>query len=199
MMRFWNISAVALAFAAVAGVAQAQKGGTPALLPGGNSKDPISINAAKLDFFDKEQKLVYSGGVVATQGPSQLKATTLTIFLVKEGEADSASKAAGGTPSASGNSVKRMEATGPVSIVSKDQVGTGDNLVYDKPANKVYLSGHAVLSQGPNITKGDTLTYDLTSSTAVVTGNVQSVFTPGSGGDSASPGGDKKPKLPKAK
>ena len=61
MMRFWNISAVALAFAAVAGVAQAQKGGTPALLPGGNSKDPISINAAKLDFFDKEQKLVYSG------------------------------------------------------------------------------------------------------------------------------------------
>ena len=43
------------------------------VLPGGNSRAPISINAEKLDYFDKEQKLVYTGSVVATQGESTLK------------------------------------------------------------------------------------------------------------------------------
>ena len=51
------------------------------VLPGGDSKAPVSIDAAKLEYFDKEQKLVYSGGVVAKQGDAVLKSTTLVIFL----------------------------------------------------------------------------------------------------------------------
>lgn len=180
-----------------AGPGMAQKG-APALLPGGNSKDPIGINAAKLDYFDKDQKLVYSGGVVVTQGATQMKATTLTIFLAKGAGGEGETKPAGGAPAASGSSVRRMEAAGPVTIASKDQIGTGDALVYDKTENKVYINGNAVLSQGPNVTKGDQLVYDLTTSQAVVRGHVESVFTPGSGGDlpGADPG--KKPgKKPK--
>ena len=176
--------------------AAAQKG-VPSLLPGGSSKEPVGITAGKLDYYDKEQKLVYSGGVVATQNPTQMKATTLTIFLAKQGDGEAAPK--GGAPSASGSSVRRMEATGPVTITSKDQVGTGDNLVYDKPENKVYLIGHAVLSQGANITRGDKLIYDLTTSQAKVEGHVESVFTPGSGADPAAPDGGKPPKKPKPK
>ena len=187
-------AAAVLAGALLATAALAQKG-VPSLLPGGSSKEPVGITAGKLDYYDKEQKLVYSGGVVVTQVPTQMKATTLTIFLAK---ADGETKA-GAAPLASGSSVRRMEATGPVTITSKDQVGTGDNLVYDKPENKVYLTGHAVLSQGANITRGDKLIYDLNTSQAVVVGHVESVFTPGSGADPGAADGGKPPKKPKPK
>ena len=159
-------------FFALGASAVAQKK-TGAILPGGNSNKPISIEAVKLDYFDKEQKLIYTGGVIATQGDAKLKASVLTIFLAPKGGA-----VAGGTPS-SANQVQRMLATGPVTLVQCDQVGTGDSGVYDKPSDTVVLTGNVTLSQGPNVTKGDRLTYDLKSGRAVVTGKVKSMFQPG--------------------
>lgn len=152
--------------------ALAEKAQTGAILPGGNSKEPINIDAAKLDYFDKEQKLVYTGSVVATQGESKLKAGTLVIFLTPKDPA-----AAAGVPSSS-SQVRRMEATGPVTIISKDQIGTGDSGIYEKSENKVYLIGNVTLTQGPNVTKGDKLIYDLTTKQAAVTGRVRSMFLP---------------------
>ena len=207
----WLILASALAAAmALPGQAVAASKAAPPLLPGGNSKDPVSIDAGKLDYFDKEQKLVYSGGVTAVQGASKLKASTLTIFLVKQAEGvaakddaakdgepakdsapakDGAAAKATAGPVGGNTSVRRMEAAGPVTVINKDQVGTGDNGIYDKTANKIYLNGHVALSQCANVTKGDTLTYDLTTSQAVVTGHVASVFTPGSSGEGCGGGG----------
>ena len=200
--------AVALA---LPGRALAASKAAPPLLPGGNSKDPVSIDAGKLDYFDKEQKLVYSGGVTAVQGASKLKASTLTIFLVKQAEGaaakddaakdgepakDGAAAKATAGPVGGNTSVRRMEAAGPVTVINKDQVGTGDNGIYDKTANKIYLNGHVALSQCANVTKGDTLTYDLTTSQAVVTGHVASVFTPGSSGEGCGGGGGGKKAKP---
>lgn len=162
----------------VISTALAQKSESGGVLPGGNSKEPINIEAAKLDYFDKEQKLVYTGNVVAIQGESKLKATTLIIFLTPKEPGDPA-----GAPSSS-SQVRRMEATGPVTITSKDQIGTGDNGVYEKSDNKVYLFGNVTLTQGANVTKGDKLVYDLNTKQSVVTGRVRSLFLP-SGSDDA--------------
>ena len=169
------------------GGACGQKSGS-AVLPGTNGKQPINIEAVKLDYFDKEQKLVYSGNVVATQGDATLKASALTIFLAPKGSA-----AGGGAGSTS--QVQRMLASGPVTLLQRDQVGTGDSGVYDKAVNSVVLTGNVTLNQGPNVTKGDKLTYDLKSGQAVVTGHVKSMFPPESrdAGASAGPtaaGGD---------
>lgn len=150
------------------------------VLPGNNSKEPINIDAAKLDYFDKEQKLVYSGSVVATQGKSKLKAETLVIFLVPKDAGEST-----GVPS-SASEVRRMEASGPVTIISKDQIGVGDRGIYEKSDNKVYLFGNVTLTQGPNVTKGDRLVYDLGTNQAVVSGRVKSMFLPTGGSDDAS-------------
>ena len=153
--------------------ALAQKSKSSAVLPGGNSGKPINIEAVKLDYFDKEQKLIYTGNVIATQGDSKLRASVLTIFLTPKGTA--------GSGSAGTNQVQRMFATGPVTMTQRDQVGTGDNAVYDRLANSVVMTGNVTLSQGPNVTKGDRLTYDLKTGQAVVTGRVKSMFIPGSG------------------
>lgn len=166
-------SFAAIVFAMLAGHAVAQKARTGAILPGGNSNKPINIEAVKLDYFDKEQKLIYTGSVVATQGDAKLKASTLTIFLAPK-------SANAGLAGSSTNQVQRMLAAGPVTLVQRDQVGTGDSGVYDKGQNTVVLTGNVTLSQGPNVTKGDRLVYDLKSGQAVVTGRVKSMFLPNS-------------------
>lgn len=176
-------------------LALAQKSGAPRgpILPGGNSRAPVSVDAAKLEYFDREQKLVYSGGVVAKQGEATLKASTLVVFLSKEEETKAATPApaAAAGAEASNSQIKRIEANGPVTVTSADQVGTGDHGTYDRAENKVYLIGNVVLSQGPNITKGDRdskLIYDLTSGQAqVVGGRVSSIFSPGSADDRKKP------------
>lgn len=150
---------------------------TGAVLPGGDSGKPINIDATKLDYFDKEQKLIYTGNVVAVQGDSKLKATVLTIFLTpkKAGETQPAQS--------STNQMTRMLATGPVTLMQRDQIGTGDNGVYDKTLNTVVLTGNVTLSQGPNVTTGGQLVYDLKTGQAVVTPGaagtpVHSMFIP---------------------
>ncbi len=205
--------AAILAISAAAPAPAAPKASDPsAILPGSNSKEPISIDADKLVYYDKEQKAIYSGNVVAIQGDSKLTCSMLTIFLAR-GAAPAASAgpakdtaaatpaAAGGeAPSASTSQVRRMEAAGPVTVVSKTQVATGDHGVYDKTENKVVLLGNVSLSDGGNVTKGDKLTYDLSTGQAIVeTGNttqrVHGQFIPSSNdsGDKSAPG---KKKLP---
>ena len=120
----------------------------------------------------------------------------MTIFMAKQPQTPAAAPSpAGGaaTPEAAvgagsdSGQVKHMDCVGPVTVLSKTQTATGDNAVYDKPQNKVWLIGHVTLSDGGNVTKGDKLTYDLTTGQATVengatTGKkrVQSQFIPSS-------------------
>lgn len=164
-MRTACLALLLLPACSVAAFGQAKRGG--AILPGGDTKQPIAIEAGKLDYFDKEQKLIYTGNVVATQGASKLKASVLTILLVAKAAAKDGEPAADGGTS---KQVRHMIADGPVTMVQKDQVGTGDHAVYDKVADTVVMTGNVVLTQGTNITKGDKLVYDLKSGHATVTG-----------------------------
>jgi len=167
--------ALALALSAPA-LAKGRSGG---ILPGASAKDPLNVDAGKLDYFDKEQKLVYSGSVIVTNGPSTLKASRLTIFLDGKGAGTEAG-------AASNDRVKHIDAEGPVTLVSKDQIGTGDHGSYDKAENRVLLTGNVTLTQGDNVVKGERLVYDVASGMATVQGGpaqggrVRSTFTPGS-------------------
>jgi len=176
--------------------------GSP-LLPGGNSKAPVSIEADKLVYYDKEQKAVYSGNVVIIQGDTKLTCSTMTIYMEKSSAPTNGQAAkpadASGLPGSSGESgrVRHLDCSGPVTVLSKTQTATADSGAYDKPQNKVWLIGHVTLSDGGNVTKGDKLTYDLTSGQATVdtggaSGRVKGQFLPG-GAEGAGPA---KPKTP---
>jgi lipopolysaccharide export system protein LptA len=173
--------------------------GSP-LLPGSNSKEPVSIEADKLVYFDKEQKAIYSGNVVIIQGDTKLTCSTMTIHMEKaEAAGAPAAKVADAGPASATQSshVSHMDCAGPVTVLSKTQTATGDSAVYDKPQNKIWLIGHVTLSDGGNVTKGDKLTYDLTSGQATVdtgatSGRVKGLFLPGSSDGAAAA----KPKAP---
>ncbi len=169
------------------------------LLPGSGSKEPVNITADKLDFLNKDNKLIYTGNVVVIQGDSTLKGSVLNIDLQRDqpgaggATAPATPASADATAPGQGSSVRHMEVDGPVTLISKDQVGTGNHASYDKAENKVYLNGNVTLSQGTNVTQGDRLVYDMTSGQAQVYsgqtngGRVSSVFTPGSGGPPGAP------------
>ena len=173
------------------------------ILPGTSSKEPISIDADKLVYFDKEQKAIYSGNVVVDPGRHEddllgddgLSGPIAAIAgRPRQRRRRRMRKARLRTPGSSQNSgIKRLEAAGPVTVVSKTQVATGDSGIYDKLQDKVFLIGHVTLSDGQNVTKGDKLTYDLKSGQATIDTNggkaarVHGQFTPANGAEPAKP------------
>jgi lipopolysaccharide export system protein LptA len=157
----------------------------------GSNKEPIKIDADRLDVFDKESRAVFEGNVVAVQGDSTIKCTILTVFYEPRGQQGDA-RAAGPTAAgqgASDSSIRKIDCKGPVTIVSKTQVATGDNATFDRIANKVFLLGNVALSDGPNVTRGERIVYDLNSGIANVEtapgGRVRALFVPGSNPEGA--------------
>jgi lipopolysaccharide export system protein LptA len=200
--------AAALLCSGGAGATSAEKPAGPsdslAIFPGTSSKEPVSIDADKLVYFDKERKAIYTGNVVVIQGDTKMTCTVMTVFLDRapaQGTNQTTAKA-GGPNQATGQAgpsadsgIKHLDAVGPVTIISKTQVATGDSASYDKTENKVWLIGHVTLSDGQNATKGDKLTYDLKTAQATVetnakSGRVHGQFIPNSSSDAAKAGGD---------
>ncbi|MBU3731158.1 MAG: organic solvent tolerance protein OstA [Beijerinckiaceae bacterium] len=183
MMRFVLASAIALSFAGTAVAQQAKSAqgqrATTGVLGIGASKAPISIDADKLQVYDKEQRAVYTGNVVVVQGETTMKAAHMTVFYERNNQEAQATENAGGGPG--GAQLKRVEAKGDVVITSKDQVAKGDNGVLDRENDRMILTGNVSLSQGDNITKGERLFYNLSSGIATVEGGrVRSLLIPGS-------------------
>jgi lipopolysaccharide export system protein LptA len=157
---------------------------------GGNGKEPIKIDADRLDVFDRESRALFSGNVVAVQGETTMRCTTLTVFYEpqkKEGAPVTAPvtppKAQGSAGPSSSDTIRRIECKGPVTVTSKDQVATSKDAVFDKVANKVTLTGDAALSDGRNVTRGEKIVYDLNTGIANVEtnpgGRVRALFVPG--------------------
>jgi lipopolysaccharide export system protein LptA len=174
-------------------------GDSVAIFPGTSSKEPISIDADKLVYYDKEHKAIYTGNVVVIQGDTKMTCSVMTVFLDRapaQGAKQTTDPQSG--PSAD-SGVKHLEATGPVTVISKTQVATGDSGSYDKAEDKVWLIGHVTLSDGQNVTKGDKLTYDLKSGQATIdtsakSGRVHGQFLPKSSADATKAGDDAKAK-----
>jgi len=161
----------------------------------GDSKEPIKIDADKLDVLDKENKAVFTGNVVAVQGETTVRCTVMTVLYEGrggQGGAGAARATAAPAPAASGaeagkgddSSIKRILCKGPVTVVSKTQAATSDNAEFDRANNVVIMTGNVALNDGPNITRGEKLTYNTVTGIANVEtnkgGRVQGFFVPNS-------------------
>jgi lipopolysaccharide export system protein LptA len=156
-----------------------------------NSKDPIKIDADRLDVFDKESRAVFAGNVVAVQGKTTIRCSKMTIFYNNRGQGP-AGQAARPTPAATApagdGGIKRLECDGPVVVTSEDQVATGDKAVFDREKDTVILTGKVALAKGQNVTKGDRLVYNTKTGIANIDGGrVQGFFVPGSEDAGAAP------------
>lgn len=175
-MRLASFAVVGAMLLASGAPLSAKSGG--GILPGASASDPLSIDSDKVDYFDKEQKAIYSGSVIVVNGPSTLKASRMTIFLDNKAKSDGDGRA---------DKVKHIEAEGPITLVSKDQTATGDSGTYDRVEHRVYLTGNVTMTTGDGgVTTGDRFVYDTTTGQGDLQGNpsgksrgrVHSIFTP---------------------
>ena len=142
---------------------------------GSDSTAPIRIDADRLDVFDRENRAVYSGNVVAVQGDTTIRCSRLTIHFDRN--------PTGGSGDDAGDAIRRIECAGPVTILSQDQVATGDQATYDRATGQMVISGNVALSQGQNVTRGERLVYDIDRGVANIeagaTQRVRGLFVPG--------------------
>lgn len=152
---------------------------------GGNAKEPIKIDADRLDVFDRENRAVFKGNVVAVQGETTIRCTALTVHYERGQGARGAAPAGGQGDSA----IRRIDCRGPVTVASREQVATGDNAVFDRVANRVVLTGNVALSQCQNVTRGERIVYDLDTGVANIEGGrVRALFVPGGRDDAPKQG-----------
>jgi lipopolysaccharide export system protein LptA len=158
-----SILAAALLISASAAAQESHPGGG-GLLPGAQGQDqnqPIQIDAKSLEVHDKKKTATFSGDVKVVQGDTTMTCKLLVVFYGQElGIAGAGAKpvatangSSGAVPDA--QNIKRIEARGGVTVVSKDQTASGDLGVYDLPAKTITLSGNVVVTQGKNVIHGD--------------------------------------------
>src|ERR1700685_4227721 len=135
----WLAVMVATLLSSSGADAAAEKASAPkdsaAIFPGTSSKEPISIDADKLVYYDKEHKAIYSGNVVVIQGDTKMTCSAMTVLLdhaPAQGAAAQSKEAAPPAPKDQSGptadaGVRHLDAVGPVTVVSKTQVATGDN------------------------------------------------------------------------
>jgi lipopolysaccharide export system protein LptA len=180
----------ALAVATTVGIAalHAQQSNAPpnALQGFSQNRDkPIKITSATLEVRDKDKMATFSGDVHLVQGDTTMRSQTLVVFYDEDAPANP--PASGQAATQQNQEIKRVEAKGKVIVVQKDQTATGESGIFDMKSNTVTLVGNVVISQGPNVVKGDTLTVDMTTGVSRILCakgqekcRVQGLFQPGS-------------------
>jgi lipopolysaccharide export system protein LptA len=127
-----------------------------------------------------------------------MKSNTLDVFY--DGEAAPGQpKAAQPAGQPDTGQIRRLEAKGNVVVTQKDQIATGDTVIFDTAANTVMLTGNVVVTQGQNVLKGASLTVNLATGVSYFEGKpgmpVSGLFLTNSA--RASKGGDSRPPEPK--
>jgi lipopolysaccharide export system protein LptA len=149
------------------------------LLQGGQDKDqPVQIEAASLEVRDKNKMATFSGDVQVVQGDTTMKCQKLVVFYGQEvGIAQNGAPAPDTKPAPAGpkgaQNIRRIEARGGVTVITKDQNASGDLGVYDLIAKTITLTGNVVVSQGQNVIHGERVVVDTVSGNARVESNNQ--------------------------
>lgn len=134
------------------------------------SEDPIEITSNRMEAFNENKLVVFSGNAKATQGNKVLKADQLRLYYKKE----SGKKEKIGTLETEGaGDLEKIEAKGHVLLSQGKRTATGDEAVYFRDSNKVIMTGNAMLKEGKNIIRGDRVIVFLNENRGTVESNTQ--------------------------
>jgi lipopolysaccharide export system protein LptA len=138
---------------------------------------PVQIEAATLEVRDKNKTATFSGNVQVVQGDTTMKCQNLIVYYGQEiGIAGgnkpaptpvTTTKSTPGMPQGAQN-IRRIEARGGVTVITKDQNVKGETGIYDLESKKITLSGNVVVSQGQNVIRGERVVVDTVTGAAKV-------------------------------
>ncbi|MFO8239657.1 MAG: lipopolysaccharide transport periplasmic protein LptA [Dissulfuribacterales bacterium] len=123
-------------------------------------KLPIHIESDLMEALDKSGVVVFTGHVKTTRGNLVIHSDKLEVFYEKR-EHETETKRA----------VKKTVATGHVRITHGERVGTGEQAVYDKSAEKITITGKARVMEGPSRVSGERIIFFINEDRSIVEGS----------------------------
>lgn len=145
------LAPLALATAAAA-VAQSRE--PVSALKGHNSDAPIDLTADRLEVQDRADRAMFSGNVKVRQDELTLDTSRLTVAYSSSG----------------GVQIKRLDASGGVTVRSPSETARGSFGIYDLDRKLITLVGNVVLERQGSQLSGQRLVIDLDSGRAVIDG-----------------------------
>ena len=128
--------------------------GQTSALKGHNSDAPVDVAADRIEVQDRADRAIFSGNVVVRQGDLTLTAARLTVAYSRGG----------------GVELRRIDASGGVTVRSPAETARGDVGIYDLERRIITLIGGVSLVQKDAKVNGGRLTIDLDSGRAVMDG-----------------------------
>lgn len=158
-----RITATAAWAALASSVSAAWAQTTPSI--GLSADEPISVDAARCEAFQREDRVVCTGDVMVAQGPALLTAEKMTITFFP------------GT-----QDFRRIEGEGGLRYASGQDAISGTQGTFDADTSTITVTGDVVVVQGEQVITGDRLVYDTESGalsfSAGGSGRVRGLFTP---------------------
>lgn len=141
---------------------------------------PVHIVSDRLEAYQQQQKVIFIGNVVATQGELTIRGDRMTIYYLEKENPESNEEGLSGK-------VDRIEVDGGVHISQKKIVATGEHVVYFTEENKIVLTGEPRVEQGKDSIQGEKITLFLDTEKSVVEGGPSrpveaTIYSSGSGG-----------------
>lgn len=138
----------------LAGLAVGPAASQTSALKGHDSNAPVDVAADRIEVQDRADRAIFSGNVVVRQAELTLTAARLTVAYSSGG----------------GVELRRIDATGGVTVKSPSETARGNVGIYDLDRRIITLIGNVSLVQRDAQVNGGRLTIDLDSGRAVMDG-----------------------------
>jgi len=123
-------------------------------LKGHDSGAPVDVGADRIEVQDRADRAIFSGNVVVRQGGLTLTASRLTVAYAQSG----------------GIEIKRIDASGGVTVTSPAERARGQFAIYDLDRRIITMIGNVSLDRGASRVNGNRLVIDLDTGRAVMDG-----------------------------
>ena len=123
-------------------------------LKGHNSDAPIDLTADRLEVQERADRAMFSGNVKVRQDELTLDTSRLTVAYSSSG----------------GVQIKRLDASGGVTVRSPSETASGTFGIYDLDRKLITLVGDVVLQREGSSISGQRLVIDLDSGRAIIDG-----------------------------
>jgi len=131
-----------------------------------NTRAPVSFDAGSIDFDDRANRVVLSGGVTVKQAGLSVRSNRMLANYTDDGSLD----------------VQRITANGGVVVTRGNERASGDVAVYDFNKRIITMAGNVSLSRGGDTLNGGRLVIDLASGLSTIDGRAAGGRTTGEEG-----------------
>jgi len=113
---------------------------------------PVNINADSLEYDNSENRILFSGNVVARQGDIVMFADNMDVLYNASGD------------------LKRISAFGSVKVTQGERIAIGKSIIFYNQDQKIVVTGNPRVWQGDNVIQGKKITVFLKEDRTVVEG-----------------------------